>query len=559
MSFCQPTNSITYQQKSPDSTELQAWASHYHHPARRQVSTVLPSSCPRVIDLTLKSKKFPTTLAANILFIWTLIALAMIVSFMWPTASSIVTIWSTSNTFAHGFLVFPAFLWMVWRKRETLASITAKPEWRVLFLIAIFGACWLTSGLIGVQVGQHTALVLILMSTIWAVLGTEIAKAIQFPILFLFFLAPVGEELVPFLMELTADMTVWAIQLTGIPIFREGLFFSLPSGNWSVVEACSGINYLISSISLGALYAYLSYSSYKLRLLFMMISALLPIIANGIRAYLIVMLGHFSDNKLATGIDHLIYGWLFFGIVMFLLFSIGSLFRESSKPASADQAPPHNARQTWQGSLWQQLLMLLALTVAVGAWPAWANIIRDGETDLTDAKQQAPLLLPGSTETVGILRSAPEIWQPRISGYDMRFDADYHFQESQTVRAIMYVYVNQRQGKEMISSTNVLVRSQNKNWRSTRSEHKHITTASGKPMDIIETSLHSADQQLLVWQWYQVGKHLTTSTVIVKAQELISKLTLSKKLSTIYVLVTDATPNAQSTLASAVNKIEKNK
>jgi len=38
-----------------------------------------------------------------------------------------------------------------------------------------------------------------------------------------------------------------------------------------------------------------------------------PIIANWLRAYMIVMIGHLSGNKLAVGVDHLIYGWLFFG------------------------------------------------------------------------------------------------------------------------------------------------------------------------------------------------------------------------------------------------------
>ncbi len=46
-------------------------------------------------------------------------------------------------------------------------------------------------------------------------------------------------------------------------------------------------------------------------------------LANTLRAYIIVMLGHFSDMKVATGADHLIYGWVFFGLVMFLLFWIG--------------------------------------------------------------------------------------------------------------------------------------------------------------------------------------------------------------------------------------------
>ena len=34
------------------------------------------------------------------------------------TAVAMVTIWSRSETFTHGFLVPPIVLWLVWRKRQ---------------------------------------------------------------------------------------------------------------------------------------------------------------------------------------------------------------------------------------------------------------------------------------------------------------------------------------------------------------------------------------------------------------------------------------------------------
>jgi exosortase len=69
------------------------------------------------------------------------------------------------------------------------------------------------------------------------------------------------------------------------------------------VEACSGVRYLISSVTLGCLYAYLTYQSTKKRLLFIAVSIVVPIIANGLRAYMIVMIGHLSGMELATGGD----------------------------------------------------------------------------------------------------------------------------------------------------------------------------------------------------------------------------------------------------------------
>ena len=51
-------------------------------------------------------------------------------------------------------------------------------------------------------------------------------------------------------------------------MYREGLQFVIPSGNWSVVEACSGVRYLIASVMVGTLFAYLNYSTMRRRLIF---------------------------------------------------------------------------------------------------------------------------------------------------------------------------------------------------------------------------------------------------------------------------------------------------
>ncbi|MBK7646006.1 MAG: exosortase [Betaproteobacteria bacterium] len=145
------------------------------------------------------------------------------------------------------------------------------------------------------------SVIAIAILTICSLVGLVIGKEMAFPFVFLFFAVPIGDFLLPQLMEWTADFTVHALRLTGIPVFREGQNFVIPSGNWSVVEACSGIRYLIASLTVGTLYAYLTYTSLKRRLTFIIVALLVPIAANWLRAYLIVLLGHISGNKLATG------------------------------------------------------------------------------------------------------------------------------------------------------------------------------------------------------------------------------------------------------------------
>jgi exosortase len=131
------------------------------------------------------------------------------------------------------------------------------------------------------------------------------------------------------------DFTVLALQATGIPVYREGNQFTIPSGNWSVVEACSGVRYLLASFMVGTLFGYLTYRSTRRRWIFAAISIAVPIFANWVRAYLIVLLGHLSGNKLAVGADHLIYGWVFFGVVVGLMYAVGTLWAEPEGPIKA--------------------------------------------------------------------------------------------------------------------------------------------------------------------------------------------------------------------------------
>ena len=298
------------------------------------------------------------------------LAIVAILAIYWQTAESIEAIWSRSETFAHGYLIVPISLWLIWTQRKELARLTPSPDYLGLLLLAGLGFAWLAAAAGQVQVVQQYAMVAMIPTVVIVIAGRRVARALAFPLGFLLLGVPVGEALIPPLMDWTADFTVTALRLSGIPVYREGTFFTIPSGQWSVVEGCSGLRYLIASITVGALFAYLSYQKLWKRLLFVALSVIVPIIANGMRAYMIVMIAHLSDMKLALGIDHLIYGWLFFGLVMLLLFWSGSFWRDPEPGSSAQSAtlspgPVRAPRGAIAGAA-------VAVVVLAGAWPLYA-------------------------------------------------------------------------------------------------------------------------------------------------------------------------------------------
>jgi EpsI family protein len=350
-----------------------------------------------------------------------------------------------------------------------------------------------------------------------AILGRQVVLALAFPLAFLFLAVPVGKGLMPPLMDFTADFAIAALRLTGIPVYREGTFFSIPSGNWSVVEGCSGIRYLIASFTGGCLFAYLSYRSLYKRLLFIAASIIVPIIANGLRAYLIVMIAHLSDMRLALGVDHLIYGWVFFGLVMLLLFWVGSFWREGD-PAQQNPAAPLPA---WAGSAVSlaRLGVAAALSVlAAGVWPLYAAWL-GGETRFADRIQ-----LPAPPATAGwqLDTEALTDWRPRYVGMDGSLFQVYRKADAR-VAIYLAVYRQQSQGAELINDRNDLVVQKDPIWDNVGQSRRLEPIGRGE-VTVRETRVRSRNQRLLIWDWFLVDGHHLSNPYHVKLLEGWGKL-----------------------------------
>ena len=114
-----------------------------------------------------------------------------------------------------------------------------------------------------------------------------------------------------------------------------------------VADACSGVKFFLACGALGCLYAYLMYQRWYKRVLFVLLAAVVPIIANGFRVYFTILIGDTWGLKYATGTDHMIFGWQFFGTVLGLLLLVGWFFRDPLvlvKPPALPKTPGRPAR-----------------------------------------------------------------------------------------------------------------------------------------------------------------------------------------------------------------------
>jgi exosortase A len=433
------------------------------------------------------------------------------------TVAQMVETWYVSATFNHGFLIAPISLWLVWERREALEQYMPKPDFRGLIPLALCAVGWLVANAAGVNSGREFAFVGMLQFTVLTILGWRLFRALLFPLAFLLFAVPFGDFLIPSLQDLTALMVVEGLGWVGIPVFLDGVFLSIPSGNFEVAEACSGVRFLIATIALGALFANMSFRSLSRRAIIVALSIAVPIVANGIRAFGIVWLAHISDHKIAVGVDHLIYGWIFFAIVTVLLLAIGMTFRETDgdneiyMPAPADRVP---SRLTGATGLFAAAAAAVAVSVFA---PAYSGAML--------GRGIAPLAQPVPAPEIGggWARAAAvgTTWRPRFAGADSEQMTAYA-KDGRPVYFYLAYYTHQRQGAELINSANSFV--DGKAWSRASSGFADVRYGDREITVKATRLIGRTGTGRLVWEWYRVGDRYTSDRYTAKLYEAASKL-----------------------------------
>lgn len=447
------------------------------------------------------------------------------------TWQSMVSIWYNSSSYNQCFLVAPISMWLCWSQRSTYFKFVPQISWLALIALILNGFLWLVADVISVQIVKQIAVIGMLISGFWMILGNRITFAILFPLSYLFFMVPIGSDLIEPLMEFTATSSVYLIRLSGIPVLREGMNLSLTSGNWTVAEACSGINYLIASVSLGFVYAYITFSTYWKRALFLVLAVIIPILANGVRAYLIVMLGHFSNMTLAVGVDHIIYGALFFGLIMLLLFYVSSHFADA--PIYSNQMVSYLPELNATFSNQSFIVALILIAGLSFVYPQSSTFLANQQqTPVNQQKLEAALTQKGWQ----LVENPNWHWSPQFEGINA--EAMLYFSNGQSTFGIYEAsFEETAQGSgELVNSQHLLLtKAQSQHWKSLKN-----TSIPLKNLAVDEMILSNEQQHLIILRWYQIGSHNTNNPYKAKIFQLLKRLRNDDDIESQVVLFTNS-------------------
>ena len=454
-------------------------------------------------------------LALSLLGLATLLTLWL----LWPSVLSMAHIWFNSQTYAHGLFIPALALFLVWSRRQELARQSPEPWAWGLIWIAVATLAWVLARGVDVKTVQHFALVAMLPGLVLTLLGPRLAWALVFPLAYLFFAVPFGDFIVPPLMDYTAWFSVLLLKLSGVPVHMDGHYISIPAADFVVIEACSGVRYLIASLALGLVYAYLNYNSLWRRLAFMALAIGLPMLANGLRAYSIIITAHVTDGRVILGYGHIVVGWVFFGVVMFLMFWLGSFWADRHGPVSArngaaEAAAPRASSQP-VNALNLALIMLAVVSVLGSARGTEVLLQQRAQQTLVEAPVRLPSAVPGWQGPEDV----PDVWRPAYHDADAERAGRYR-NNGGSVDLHLLQYHNRGQGTELISWRNQ-IHARNETWRRIAGRSRPFTDTDGQSRAVQETLLRGPSGRLrLIWHWYQIGDRATIDGVEVKLREL---------------------------------------
>jgi exosortase D (VPLPA-CTERM-specific) len=224
--------------------------------------------------------------------------------------------WIGSDDYSHGMFVPLISLFLIWQSRRRIAAAGITGSWWGLAIVAAGLLLYLVGELATLYVLQHFSLWIVLVGLVIGAIGIRATRTITFPLGYLLTSIPLPTFLYA---GLSSKLQLWSsalgvgcLQLVGVTAFREGNVIDLGPVQLQVVEACSGIRYLLPLTSLALLCAYLYKDRMWKRVILVLSSIPISILVNGFRIGMIGVLVEWYGQGASEGFAHLFEGWVLF-------------------------------------------------------------------------------------------------------------------------------------------------------------------------------------------------------------------------------------------------------
>lgn len=432
-----------------------------------------------------------------------LLGSALITMLMWlisyqEALAHMVHVWSHSEAYKHCFFIPIVVGYLIYEKKAELKSDSIKPVWWLLIPLLVIQLAYTIFVELSINLLMHASAYASFVLLVWLFIGHSMVRTIAFPLLYLAFCIPFGAELVPILQDVTADLSVGLLRLVNIPVYREGLYIYVSNGTFHVAEACAGVRFLIGTFAIGVLLAYLNYQRLWKRLAFILFCAVIPVLANGVRAFGIMVIGYLSDMKYATGADHLVYGWVFFAFVTIVIFLVGMI--SNDRPAKPRKP---TSSQTYDESSLVKFAFIAVVCLLIPVLVSQYFFAKQDESSRSEPLSAAIGKIDGAKAESHAWGAATDdnVWGGSINGV-----------------AVRAIYVNESTtDKELVSSRHRIF--DNENWTQKKLETRRVD---GIKVDVAEVVNIRGESKKLA-AWYVTHSYWSSNKLRVKIAQLMNK------------------------------------
>ncbi len=456
-----------------------------------------------------------------------------------PTAATFDARWNTrQEAYSHGYLIVLISLLFIASKWKDIARAPLKPALWPLLLLLGAAALWFLGEITNVRIAKQLALPAIGLLTLTSLLGYAIGRILCFPFLLLYTVVPFWDVLNPALQALTVSVADFALGLVNVPAYIQDTFITIPAGTFKVSSGCSGLNYLLMSITFALIYSYLYARAITQTALIIAVGVLFGLACNWTRVIALILIGQITDMQSSLIKDHEMLGLIIFAVYLVPLFSLLNLII-SRIPTKNLRSPSPDTEKPFAAKAYWLLAPTLSLLITVTG-PAWSK--QTNKTSVTGSF--SPLFMRYSA--LHLREAYDKDWSPSFLNADTH--ASFYFSSSEQPIYIHFsIYFNQSQEKELISGSNQLYQQQH--WH--RKSVKTLSSPAVK-LENIQSARNKKNKEIIYW--YAIGSRSTTSPWQAKMLQALEFIT-GRTDASLITLSYDCLETCDITRAEALNLI----
>ncbi|MBC7803081.1 MAG: VPLPA-CTERM-specific exosortase XrtD [Candidatus Parcubacteria bacterium] len=238
---------------------------------------------------------------------------------------ALVGIWGSQEEYGFGYLVPFIAAFLVWQRKDKLELSRFEGSWTGLGVVAVGLGLGVLGRMSTLDTLAQYAFLLSLLGLILAGCGWRGLRMLAAPLVILCFMVPLPNyllrEVSAQLQLLSSQLGVGMIRLAGTSVFLEGNVIDLGSMKLQVVEACSGLRYLLPLMTLGFIATYFYKVTLWKRVLVFVSTIPITIAMNSLRIALVGITSEYFGKAAAEGFLHDFEGWAVFMLCLAVLFA----------------------------------------------------------------------------------------------------------------------------------------------------------------------------------------------------------------------------------------------